>query len=255
MSPRYVLPVYALDSDHFIHKDFIPQEYAILVPVFASVHPCFLMSYSLNGISTDGGRGGKIFPTDKGELLKINHPISIQISLLDHPSQLLCSKRMPQLGHRMGQLGRGDKPISISIKKPKQLPQLVICIWRLSWKEVRCHKCYKLRKLNQTVAVLVSSCSGLGFRPSDLKRDPSSSCVKLPSLFRSNERNISRSSAICTSSSSIGCLLLMSTINPNMFLLPKIPTFDILSSRSALGEYHYNNMIQAMQQHLSSLDR
>ena len=32
-----------VDSDHFIHKDFIPQEYAILVPVFASVvRLCFL---------------------------------------------------------------------------------------------------------------------------------------------------------------------------------------------------------------------
>ncbi|GAV79854.1 hypothetical protein CFOL_v3_23317 [Cephalotus follicularis] len=54
-----------------------------------------------------------------------------------------------------------------------------------------------------------SSWSGLGFSPSERKRDPSSSCVRLPSLFLSNERKISRSSAICSSSRSTGCLLLM----------------------------------------------
>ncbi|XP_074283545.1 dolichol-phosphate mannose synthase subunit 2 [Silene latifolia] len=32
-----------VDSDHFIHKYFLPQEYAILIPVFAGVALlCFL---------------------------------------------------------------------------------------------------------------------------------------------------------------------------------------------------------------------
>ena len=55
-----------------------------------------------------------------------------------------------------------------------------------------------------------SSWSSLGFRPSDLSSDPSSSWVKLPSLFRSNDRKISRSSPSCSSSSFTGSLALIS---------------------------------------------
>ncbi|GJN06668.1 hypothetical protein PR202_ga24422 [Eleusine coracana subsp. coracana] len=32
------------DSDHFIHKYFLPQEYAILIPVFAGVFLLALLS-------------------------------------------------------------------------------------------------------------------------------------------------------------------------------------------------------------------
>ncbi|CBI33827.3 hypothetical protein VitviT2T_002501 [Vitis vinifera] len=35
-----------VDSDHFIHKYFLPQDYAILIPVFAGVTLlCFLCTF------------------------------------------------------------------------------------------------------------------------------------------------------------------------------------------------------------------
>ncbi|CAN0853870.1 hypothetical protein LINGRAHAP2_LOCUS5747 [Linum grandiflorum] len=49
--------------------------------------------------------------------------------------------------------------------------------------------------------IIRSSWSSLGFSPSDRSNDPSSSCVRLPSLFRSKDLNISRSSVNWSSSS------------------------------------------------------
>lgn len=41
---NFPLPQPFVDSDHFIHKYFLPQDYAILVPVFAGVTLLSLLS-------------------------------------------------------------------------------------------------------------------------------------------------------------------------------------------------------------------
>lgn len=103
--------------------------------------------------------------------------------------------------------------VSVAVEHSEQVPKLLLCVRRLRRQKLRRHQCDELRPPTDYCWYPPFDWSWLGFRPSDRRSKLSSNSVRLPSLFRSNERKISRYSAICSSSNfTTLCFLLISFI-------------------------------------------
>jgi len=122
------------------------------------------------------------------ELLKVDHVIAVSVS-------------------------RSDEAAPVAVEHSEQVPKLLLCVRRLRRQKLRRHQCDELRPPTDYCWYPPFDWSWLGFRPSDRRSKLSSNSVRLPSLFRSNERKISRYSAICSSSNfTTLCFLLISFI-------------------------------------------
>lgn len=91
------------------------------------------------------------------ELLKVDHPIAVGVSLSDHPGQLLRRESVAQLRHGVSQLRRGDEAVSVAVEHSEQLPQLLLRVGRFRRKQLRRHQRHELGELHQAVVVRVRS--------------------------------------------------------------------------------------------------
>jgi len=91
------------------------------------------------------------------ELLKIDHPIAVGVSLFDHPGQLLRRESVAQPRHGVSQLRRRDEAVPVAVEHSEQLPQLLIRVGRFGRKQLRRHQRDELGELDQAVVVGVRS--------------------------------------------------------------------------------------------------
>nr|GMC79034.1 dolichol-phosphate mannose synthase subunit 2 [Ipomoea batatas] len=152
-----------VDSDHFVHKYFLPQEYAIIIPVFAGVALLSFLS-SLKELASIMFFPGKALAAvdlchvtlhQQHQVEKMGIGRYLEFKPKNY-RKLLNRQGVAQLGHGVSQLCCRNKPITIPIKHPEHLLQLLLRVWRFGRKKLRRHQRNKLRELNQAVVVFIS---------------------------------------------------------------------------------------------------
>lgn len=101
-------------------------------------------------VERGGGDGAR-------ELLEVDAPVAVGVSLLDHPRELLDGERVAEPGHGVRELGRGDEPVAVAVEDGEEPAELVLGVGGAVGEEVGCHERDELGELDEAVGVGVGA--------------------------------------------------------------------------------------------------
>jgi hypothetical protein len=89
---------------------------------------------------------------DLDELVVVDVAVAVHVGLTDHLGHLLLAQLLPEVGHHVPELGRGDHPVLVLVEHAERLPELLL---RLRVPHLARHQAQELLLVDGAAAVAV----------------------------------------------------------------------------------------------------